>query len=399
MWIPRPERSADCSKSEKGGQIVPLLKSPGIVSPETFIFGYNISMKPVGRNLSLLASAIILSLLLHVVVVAGLTGINVFDFGELFSPKPFHAKIVSELPKKPNLSKLVKEPPPVQPDNIPQKEETPPVTEENINRTEQPIENPPMNNMQTQDNKSEIQQTASLPVSEKPVELPKTQDTVQILKSAREKLYFDIYWLGIYVGKAVLEAANDNGNIKITSQVHSAPLISAFYKVEDYAESHITNGMPSFFKIKQREGRKRGNKETFFDITNKKVTHINHIKGTKDEHTINADMLWDVMSGFYYLRTQKLNVGETVYINIFDSNKFYKAEVEVIRKDKVVMSDEKELNAVVVKPRLKSEGLFENKGDISVWLSDDDMKVPLKVETEVPIGKVTAELKSLETEK
>jgi hypothetical protein len=342
--------------------------------------------------------AVVLSLILHIVVIAGISGIDLFSFKELFSTKPFHAKIVSELPKKPNLSKLIKEPPPVQPDNIPQKQETPPATEEDVNRTEQPSEVLPVDK-QAQDNKDEFQQTASLPASEKPIEMPKTQDTVQILKSAREKLYFDIYWLGIYVGKAVLEAVNDNGNVKITSQVHSAPLISAFYKVEDYAESHITNGTPSFFKIKQREGRKRGNKETFFDITNKKVTHINHIKGTKDEHTISAENLWDVMSGFYYLRTQKLNIGETVYINVFDSNKFYKAEVEVLRKDKVVMSDEKELDAVVVKPRLKSEGLFENKGDISVWLSDDDMKIPLKVETEVPIGKVTAELKSLETEK
>jgi hypothetical protein len=354
------------------------------------------------RTLSLII-AVVLSLMLHIVVIAGISGIDLFNFKELFATKPFQAKIVSGSPKKHNLSKSIKESPPVQPDNIPQKQEIPPVTEENINRTEQPMENPPMDNMQILDNKSEIQQTAdrplaSLPASEKPIELPKTLDPVQILKSAREKLYFDIYWLGIYVGKAVLEAVNDNGNVKITSQVHSAPLISAFYKVEDYAESQVINGIPYFFKIKQREGRKRGNKETFFDITNKKVTHINYIKGTKDEHSINADMLWDVMSGFYYLRTQKLNVGETIYINIFDSNKFYQAEVQVLRKDRIKTDDDKELDTVVVKPILKSEGLFENKGDISVWLSDDAMKVPLKVETEVPIGKVVAELKSLEIE-
>lgn len=347
--------------------------------------------------------AVALSLLLHIVVIAGISGIDLFNFKEMFAAKPFHAKIVSEFSKKSNLSELVKEPLHVQPDDVPQKEETPPTTEEDINRTEQPSE-VLSTDKQVQDNKDKFQQTddmllARLPVSEKPIEPPKTHDTVQILKSVREKLYFDIYWLGIYVGKAVLEAVNDNGNVKITSQVHSAPLISAFYKVEDFAESHITNGVPSFFKIKQREGRKRGDKETFFDITNKKVTHINHIKGTKDEHTISDENLWDVISGFYYLRTQKLNVGETVYVNIFDSNKFYRAEVEVLRKDKVVMLDKKELDAVVVKPRLKSEGLFENKGDISVWLSDDDMKIPLKVETEVPIGKVTAELKSLETAK
>lgn len=373
-------------------------------------------MRVIKKSTLSLIIAVNLSLILHIVVIAGISGIDLFNVKELFATKPFYAKIVSELPGKHNLNKLIKEPPPLQPDSALRSEGWEQTTEDreqtgediqphdnsleqDITRTEQPPENPPADNMQARNNKDEFQQTASLPAGEKPVKLPKTQDTVQIVKSSREKLYFDIYWLGIYVGKAVLEAVNDNGNIKITSQVHSAPLISAFYKVEDYAESHVINGMPSFFKIKQREGRKRGNKETFFDMVSKKVLHINHIKGTRNEYNISAENLWDVMSGFYYLRTQKLNIGETVYINVFDSNKFYRAEVEVLRKDRVIMSDKKELNAVVVKPRLKSEGLFVNKGDISVWLSDDDMKIPLKVETEVPIGKVTAELKSLETEK
>ncbi len=349
-------------------------------------------MKAVGKNLSLLAAAIILSFVLHVIVIAGLSGINLFDFGELFSPKPFHAKIVSE-PSKPRPI------PPVIPDNI-LEEKTPstPVTEES--KTEQASEKPPVVADQAEEPKSEIQKTAALPGPAKPLEPEKKQEEIiRILNFSSEKLHFDIYWLGVYVGKAVLEAVNDKGNVKITSQVHSSPFISTFYKVEDYAESRVTNGIPSSFKIKQREGRKRSDKETFFDVNNRRVTHINHIKGTKDEHNIAASDLWDVISGFYFLRTQNFNVGETVYINIFDSNKFYQAEVEVLRKEKIVMSDEKELNAVVVKPILKSEGLFENKGSIIVWLSDDESKTPLKIETEVPIGKVTAELKSIETEK
>ncbi|MCL4457625.1 MAG: DUF3108 domain-containing protein [Nitrospirae bacterium] len=348
-------------------------------------------MKAVGKNLSLLAAAIILSFLLHVIVIAGLSGINIFDFGELFSPKPFHAKIVSEPSKH-------RPAPPAVPDNIPE-EKTPstPVTEES--KTEHASEKPPLDVSQTEKPKSEAQQTAALPVPEKPLEPEKKQEEIiSILNLSKEKLHFDIYWLGVYVGKAVLEAVNDKGNVKITSQVHSSPFISTFYKVEDYAESRVTNGIPSSFKIRQREGRKRSDKETFFDAINRRVTHINHIKGTKDEHNIAASNLWDVMSGFYFLRTRNFNIGETIYINIFDSNKFYQAEVEVLRKEKIV-NDEKELNTVVVKPLLKSDGLFENKGSIIIWLSDDEARTPLKIETEVPIGKVVAELKSIEIEK
>lgn len=358
-------------------------------------------MNIINKKMPFLVIAVILSLMLHIIVIAGISGIDLFNLKDFFTTtKPFYAKIISELSEKPALSKLINEPPPIQSDNTPQRQETSLPVEENATMTEQIASA----EKQIHDDKNEIQHKDDKPLSdmyasEKSTVLPDTQNTIQLLKFAEEKLYFDIYWLGIYVGKAVLEATNNNGNVKIISSVHSAPFISAFYKVEDHAESHVINGIPSFFKIKQREGRKRGDKETVFDTTSKKIIHINHIKGTKDEHNINAEQLWDVMSGFYYLRTQKLNIGETVYINIFDSNKFYKAEVEVLKKDKVIMPNEKEINAIVVKPKLKSEGLFESKGDIYVWLSDDEIKIPLKVETDVPIGKVVAELKIIETKK
>lgn len=219
------------------------------------------------------------------------------------------------------------------------------------------------------------------------------------LNYSREKISFDIYWLGIYVGKAVLEAVNDAGTVKITSQIHSAPFISAFYKVEDYAESQLIKGMPSHFRIKQWEGRYRSDKETIFDMDGGKVIFFNYLKGTRAEHDIANSVLWDVISGFYFLRTQVFEVGKTVYIDIFDSNKFLKAEVNVIRKEKVKFAGKGETEAVVVKPVLKSEGLFQNKGDILVWLTDDENKIPVRVETRVSIGTVTAELKQVETER
>lgn len=221
----------------------------------------------------------------------------------------------------------------------------------------------------------------------------------QIARSTKEKLYFDIYWFGIYAGKAVLEAINDNGVLRITSQVHSASLISVFYKVEDYAESVIMDGIPVNFRIKQHEGRYRSDKETIFDMYNRNVTFFNYIKGTKKEHIIMDGVVWDVISGFYYLRTQPLEIGKTIYIGIFDSNKFFKAEINVLRKEKIAIPNMGEVGTVIVKPELKSEGLFQSNGDILIWLTDDERRIPVKVETKVPVGNIVAKLSSLEMEK
>ena len=218
-----------------------------------------------------------------------------------------------------------------------------------------------------------------------------------LLQVSREKLSYDIYWFGFYVGRAVLEAVGRGDKLEITSQVHSAQFISNFYEVADFAKSVLVNGLPTDFRIKQHEGRYRSDKETIFDAAGRKVTYFDYRKKTRDDHAFANPALWDVISGFYFLRTLPLIVGNTVYIDIFDSNKFLKAKVDVLGKERIKLFDKSEIDTVVVRPVLKSEGLFRSKGDIRIWLTDDGSRTPVKVEAKVPIGSVTAELKSLET--
>jgi hypothetical protein len=224
-------------------------------------------------------------------------------------------------------------------------------------------------------------------------------DAPRILHYTREKFYYDIYWIGIYVGSAVLEGVNDNGIVRITSQAHSAAFISNFYKVEDFAESKVRDGMPVNFRIRQREGRYRSDKETKFDVRNGKITYFDYLKGLREEHAGKRDVFWDVISGFYFLRTKEMEPKKTIFINIFDSNKFLNAEVSVLGKERVKFAGKGEIDAIVVKPVLKSDGLFQNKGDIRIWLSNDENRFPVRVETKVPIGKVVAELKKVKTER
>ena len=233
---------------------------------------------------------------------------------------------------------------------------------------------------------------ADMAVSEK-------KNSKQILRVTKEFMHFDIYWVGVYVGKATLEAVNDKGNITIISKVNSAPVISQFYKVDDHARSEIADGKPISFKIRQHEGRYRSNKETIFDMNNNRIIYFNHLQGKKFEHALTNQPLWDVISGFYYLRTYPFELGKSVYVGIFDSNKFYNAEVRVVGKEKVIVSDNWKADTIIIKPILQSDGLFKKKGDIHIWLTDDENRIPVKVETTISIGKVTAKLRTFEIQK
>ena len=50
----------------------------------------------------------------------------------------------------------------------------------------------------------------------------------------------------------------------------------------------------------------------------------------------------------------------------------------------------------MVEPIVVAGGLFKSEGNIIVWLSDDDLKIPVKVKTKIIIGSIDAELTKFE---
>lgn len=208
-----------------------------------------------------------------------------------------------------------------------------------------------------------------------------------------EQMKFDIYWMGIYAGYAFVRVKGDEENIVISSEVHSSPFISNFYYVNDKAESTLHKGQPRHFRIIQIEGKYRGDKEVKFDYELGEIVFINHIKKKMSIHKGVDKIFMDVLSGFFLLRTFSMDTNKSLFIDIFDSDKFANVEIKILKEETVETSSGKEINALLIKPELATEGLFKRKGDIFIWLSNDERKLPLKIETKVSVGKIRAELK------
>ncbi len=349
---------------------------------------------------------LVLSLILHVILAAGVTGLGVFDIVHALSDKQLTATLISENTSRPIMAlrpkrrqQNMRQTKAAEESDHPGPEVVAPAAPENS----APAEDTALKQKDTgpSGTQSPTKIAAAIPPAPPQIAPPavKPEGNTALSKFRREKLSYSLYWFGIHVGNAELEAVGSPDKVIIKCQVHSTPAISAFYKVDDHSESEVINGAPVNFRIKQHEGKYRSDKETVFDPDKKHVTFFNYRKGTKNDYPIQTSELWDLISGFYYLRTQPFEVGKTICIDIFDSDKFFQAEVNVIGKERIEFSATEILDTVKVKPVLKSEGLFQNKGDILIWLTDDDNKTPVKVETKVPIGKVVAILKSLETGK
>lgn len=339
-------------------------------------------MKTFKDKLYLFLTAIVVSIVLHFALVAWVSGIRGFEFINAFRDKAILVNLDSTLEAK---GKTLKASSPV---TKPQEAVAPLVKEEL--KESKPADDTAKTEEETEGEALDDEADTDAAAEGQPI---------QLLKYARETFHYNISWIGVHVGKALLKATNEKGVITITSQVHSTPFISTFYTVEDHAESRVVNGSPANFRIKQHEGKYRSDKETIFDTDTRKVTFLNYLKNTRDEHVIEGVLPWDVISGFYYLRTQSLEQGKTAYIDVFDSNKFFRAEITMLRNERITAPATGEVDTMVVQLILKSEGLFQSTGNILIWLTNDERKIPVRVEAKAPVGHVAAELSVLETEK
>jgi hypothetical protein len=213
-----------------------------------------------------------------------------------------------------------------------------------------------------------------------------------------EKLVYDLTWTGIKAGTATQEIFTDKEDTKIVSIARSADWISVFFPVEDRIESTLSKnpdskiGLPKSYSIKIREGKHRRDKVIHFDHAKGIAYYKDNLNGDKRELPISASTL-DTLSSFYVVRTLKLEVGKSVYLTILDNMKTWNVEVQVLRKEKIKTALGT-FDTIVIKPLMKSEGIMDKKGEMVIWLTDDSRRLPVKMQTKVKVGSITATLVS-----
>lgn len=206
-----------------------------------------------------------------------------------------------------------------------------------------------------------------------------------------EKLTFLIRWGPLHAGTAVMEIPEitrvQNRKVyRVVSRAESNSFFSTFYKVRDRAESFIDiEGIFSWrFEKHLREGKFKADVIEIYDQKRNLVI-------TRKDTVQAPPFVQDVLSALYYVRTQDLIVGTSIAVDNYASGKIYPLEVKVLRRERVKVPAGV-FDCIVVKPILKSTGIFQQKGSLKVWLTDDRRRMPVLMKSEIVIGSIVAEL-------
>jgi hypothetical protein len=207
--------------------------------------------------------------------------------------------------------------------------------------------------------------------------------------------------------KAVIEpttrglAGNGPVIIRLVGDVVSKGLFPriAGFRFHEHVESTVDPDPFTALRTSKQEeqGKRVRASEAVFDHEARKVTWTERDPNQSQPPRINvlefSEPIQDILTVIYFLRTQKLEVGKSFDVPLSDSGKVFRFAVAVVERKqlKTVLG---KVSAVRVEPALFGEnGLVRSRGSLSIWITEDSRRLPVKAQLKVDLGTFDITLK------
>jgi stress response protein SCP2 len=219
-----------------------------------------------------------------------------------------------------------------------------------------------------------------------------------------ETLTYDVTWSIFRAGTVTAtlegEGQGSKNNYTVTTTAHSQGFVSLLFTVQNEFRSSFNPRTLCSERISKKvnEGRRHKETEVVFD-SQRKLAILDERDLTKPheppKHAENEipNCVEDVVTAFYYSRSQDFQIAKSLHMPVNDGSKTYDVTLEVQARETIQTPLGKRL-ALRVEPKVFN-GLFKRKGRMLVWFSDDDQHLPLRIKFIIAVGPLTATLKSV----
>lgn len=215
-----------------------------------------------------------------------------------------------------------------------------------------------------------------------------------------EILTFRIHYGVVNAGYASLEMKDATREGKkvyhVVGNGYTTGMTKFFFKVNDNYESYFDRqtGKPYQFVRKIDEGGYTKNQEGFFNQANNTVL-VKDYKAKKQATYTVTENIQDIVSSFYYLRNHpdvdKLKVGESFTIDMFFDGEVTKFKLKFIGKEDI-STKFGTVSTRIFRPMVQAGRVFKEEESLTVWISDDDNKIPLRIKASLAVGSLKADL-------
>lgn len=172
--------------------------------------------------------------------------------------------------------------------------------------------------------------------------------------------------------------------------------IKWFFKVEDRYESYFDKKtiLPYKFIRKIDEGGHTKDIQIEFDQQNQKAT-VNNIKHNNTKVFQTKPNVQDMVSMYYYLRNNievsDLKIGDEIKTDMFFDEENYGFKLKYLGEE-IISTDFGKVKSLKFRPYVMAGRVFKEEESLTLWVSKDKNKVPLRVKADLAVGSLRADL-------
>lgn len=217
-----------------------------------------------------------------------------------------------------------------------------------------------------------------------------------------ESFKFRIHYGFINAGFATLEIKeailNNRKVFHAIGRGYTVGMSRIFFKVDDLYESYIDKETraPYQYLRKINEGGYTKNQEGFFNQSENRVLVKDYKHNTEKTIEIPKNTQ-DILSSFYYLRNyptiDKLKPGESIAIDMFFDDNTTKFKLKFMGREDI-QTKFGTISTMIFRPLVQSGRVFKEEESVTVWISDDDNKLPIRIKANLAIGSIKADLET-----
>lgn len=218
--------------------------------------------------------------------------------------------------------------------------------------------------------------------------------------AAGEFLKFRVHYGIINAGYATIEVKDEilyNQPVyHVIGKGNSSGVTKFFFKVEDVYESYIDKQTrnPYRFVRKINEGGYIKNQEGFFNQRTNRILVKDYKHKTEKAFDFPKNAQ-DILSSFYYLRNypniNKIKVGESVIIDMFFDDETTKFKLKFIGREDI-KTKFGVVSTMIFRPLVQSGRIFKEEESLTLWISDDYNKIPIRIKATLLVGSLKADL-------
>jgi hypothetical protein len=219
-----------------------------------------------------------------------------------------------------------------------------------------------------------------------------------------ETLTYNLTWSVFAAGQLVATLSQAGGSSRdpyeIKAVARSRGFVSLLYQVRDEFHSVFdpTNLCSLQISKSIQEGRRRKETRIVFD-SQRKLAILDERDlskpGDPPKHaeTETPGCVADLVTAFYYLRAQPMHVGEQIVVPVNDGNQTSEVTGQVQAREEIQTPMGRRF-AFRVEPTVFG-GLYQRKGRMLIWFSDDPQRLPLRIKAVISVGTIVGDLQSV----